>query len=1112
VSTHPSKSLSRRVAALLLLGAAAAGSTGCELIARADRDKIPVETGTGAGTSSSTGTGGEGGATSSATGTGGAGGATSSATGTGGTGGATSSATGTGGTGGTGGATSSATGTGGTGGASSTSSTGGAGGCGDGVVGPGEQCDDGNVFDNDGCSATCALQPGYTCSGMPSVCVTTCGDGVQAGGELCDDGNTNSGDGCSPTCAVQAGFSCSGSPSACAPICGDGILAGGETCDDGNVVDGDGCSSTCAAESGYTCSGTPSACVTACGDGVKAGSEACDDGNVASGDGCSSLCQQEAGYSCSGSPSVCFFTCGNGVLDAGETCDDGNTASGDGCSSACQVEPGFNCSGQPSACVTGCGDGIPAGAEQCDDGNLVNGDGCSAACTAESGYTCSGAPSACVTACGDGVKAGGEACDDGNLVSGDGCSSSCTPEIGYLCSGGAPSVCAAICGDGLRVGAEQCDDGNTAAGDCCSPSCQLEAPNCEKEPNNDAAEAGANGSFALGALYQGAITPVGDGDWWIFTLPGPGVSDLKVETFDGTGPYGCAGVDTKIDLIQPDGVTIVATDDDSGPAFCSLIDPDPTHTSSPNFGGAITPSPAAQHLAPGAYYVRVHHFDDTGTIGAYTLRATALSTCGNGVVESTESCDDGNVASGDGCSNLCRVEPSAIETEPNDTCAAANGPFSVPRLVGGQISPAGDADWWTFTVPAYADLALETFDFTGPSSCIAIDTQIQAFQADCVTALGPIQDSGGVGLCSRLDPSVNAFMKHLAPGTYAVAVTAKSAAATFAYTLRATFSALCGNSVIEGSEQCDGGPACAADCTLLATCGDGVTQVGEQCDDGNTAAGDGCSPACQWEKTAEIEPNDTHPSADASAIQVSSSVNLTGTFASAADKDTFKLTIGGQTTVRFEILDSSGSDCIGMPVSTLKLFDSSFVQLKQDIQASESSATVASGIGNCAALIYSLAPGTYYAQAAGAAAGAYFLQVKFEADDGTETEPNNAQGASSAFPGKDVVIAGVHPGSSDLDWFQITVPGGQSIRAEIIEGAAGSCDANAVDSKLSLFNSAAALLKLDDDGGRGWCSAIDGTGASPRDPEAHALAAGTYYLQVGGYSSSFNYRLVMTVR
>jgi cysteine-rich repeat protein len=63
--------------------------------------------------------------------------------------------------------------------------------CGNGISNAGEECDDGNNVDGDGCSARCLKE--------------FCGDGVrQAGlGEQCDDGNNNGGDGCSATCEVE---------------------------------------------------------------------------------------------------------------------------------------------------------------------------------------------------------------------------------------------------------------------------------------------------------------------------------------------------------------------------------------------------------------------------------------------------------------------------------------------------------------------------------------------------------------------------------------------------------------------------------------------------------------------------------------------------------------------------------------------------------------------------------------------------------------------------------------------------------------------------------------------------------------------------------------------
>jgi cysteine-rich repeat protein len=102
-------------------------------------------------------------------------------------------------------------------------------GCGDGVVDfvLAEGCDDGNLADDDGCSAACVAEA------PPS-----CGDGVlePGDGEACDDNNTNDGDGCSAVCAFE-------------PLggadCGDDAVAGLEVCDDGNVMNGDACNPTC---------------------------------------------------------------------------------------------------------------------------------------------------------------------------------------------------------------------------------------------------------------------------------------------------------------------------------------------------------------------------------------------------------------------------------------------------------------------------------------------------------------------------------------------------------------------------------------------------------------------------------------------------------------------------------------------------------------------------------------------------------------------------------------------------------------------------------------------------------------------------------------------------
>jgi cysteine-rich repeat protein len=114
----------------------------------------------------------------------------------------------------------------------------------------GEDCDDENLSNGDGCSSVCQVEPGFTCLGEPSSCrPIVCGDGLVDAPERCDDGNNNENDGCSSVCQIESGVACIGEPSVCHSIvCGDGFSDAAEQCDDGNLIDDDGCSSTCQLE------------------------------------------------------------------------------------------------------------------------------------------------------------------------------------------------------------------------------------------------------------------------------------------------------------------------------------------------------------------------------------------------------------------------------------------------------------------------------------------------------------------------------------------------------------------------------------------------------------------------------------------------------------------------------------------------------------------------------------------------------------------------------------------------------------------------------------------------------------------------------------------------
>lgn len=98
-------------------------------------------------------------------------------------------------------------------------------------IGATEPC--GEIHGEPGCeSPYCCSQ---ICGNLPDCCeAAICGNGVIDAGEECDDGNEVDGDGCDSNCTVTG--------------CGNGIMTEGEECDDGNNDDGDGCSADCTIE------------------------------------------------------------------------------------------------------------------------------------------------------------------------------------------------------------------------------------------------------------------------------------------------------------------------------------------------------------------------------------------------------------------------------------------------------------------------------------------------------------------------------------------------------------------------------------------------------------------------------------------------------------------------------------------------------------------------------------------------------------------------------------------------------------------------------------------------------------------------------------------------
>jgi cysteine-rich repeat protein len=106
--------------------------------------------------------------------------------------------------------------------------------CPDGVLDPGEACDDGNDTDADGCNALCQVETCFACDGAPSLCLPT-------SGTACDDHAT-----CTQPATCDLGVCVPGAP-----------VADGTRCDDGNA-----CTTNDMCERGVCAGGPPPTCGT----------------------------------------------------------------------------------------------------------------------------------------------------------------------------------------------------------------------------------------------------------------------------------------------------------------------------------------------------------------------------------------------------------------------------------------------------------------------------------------------------------------------------------------------------------------------------------------------------------------------------------------------------------------------------------------------------------------------------------------------------------------------------------------------------------------------------------------------------------------------------------
>lgn len=381
-----------------------------------------------------------------------------------------------------------------------------------------------------------------------------------------------------------------------------------------------------------TCDGTVMGNSAACGDGVIGESETCEIGDTST-TSCHALTCLSADPDYDGAACLvdCADTtiCPGGDKNADGICD-GGPAGGQACgtgdvdctdTSICSTYPYFErtegtqvttcdrstcdafSAAADAACVPfRCGNGVVDDGEDCDDGSHNGNYGyCGTSCQWDS------------TAfyCGDGTLAGGEVCDKGAsngqyaLSSADTCSATCDGPGLY-------------CGDSVVNGSEVCDGtSETWAGSLCPDGVTTCTSN---------ADCGGNTCGAGGLIYNGAC---------------PTASLCVGGDYDG---FPCGN------FSWPDAVSIMSGYSDFAIDFTEGA----YGVLCQNYGGTCVDSAVYP-----TYHIR--SCNDSGTSADCSWNTwqdfckADTASCGNGVVDGTEACDDGNDSNNDSCTNQCTV-------------------------------------------------------------------------------------------------------------------------------------------------------------------------------------------------------------------------------------------------------------------------------------------------------------------------------------------------------------------------------------------------------------------------------------------------------------------------
>ncbi|MFA6523040.1 MAG: DUF4215 domain-containing protein [Candidatus Peribacteraceae bacterium] len=548
-------------------------------------------------------------------------------------------------------------------------------------------------------------------------------------------------------------------------------------------------------------------------------------------------------------------------------CDDGNFENGDGCSETRTVEEGWDC-GSGTCCTetSVCGDGLLGCGEQCDPGNVSQGivgilcgeDGgtCSNGCecvsaqasvssapwvTCPGGYTCPIQLSG-----GECIWADFPRCSDPEY-SGTCGSNFCEADC-FRCPAGSSSSAWSWCSSGYS-----CTKAKSTEGQCIS----MQMPLCDlRYSGASCGDTTCGGSCFRCAPSSVSSSARSSSSAW--SLCPSGYSCTKTKSTDGQ----CTSMQMPICDLRYAGAKCGDTTCGGSCYRCAATSP--VSVSSASASSVFNVNVGASSSSAYSVAAALASSSNSSSVSAGSM------TCGNGSIEGTEQCDDGNKVSRDGCSATCKLEATI-----SGRCG--DGYLVKPEFCDDGNTYAGDGCSANCSIekgyicPIVSEPCIRASS-SSSRKATSSSPSVPVCGDGMVTGAETCDDgnTGGDDGCSS---SCSLEAGFLCNGTVCRTV--------------------CGDGIVAGPEACDdenseNEDGCSASCTVEAgwecasscqasrpwsflrfigsivsffvaensvepcpsycstVCGDGLLRGEEECDDGNEVLGDGCL-ACSIE-------------------------------------------------------------------------------------------------------------------------------------------------------------------------------------------------------------------------------------------------------------------------